>query len=176
MATLNDLKQGLKASAPSGEYPLTDAQCSAGFDVLVQGSTAYQDFIIPLLSKILTQYSTAHREEANTPLHNRISLLEIGPGPKSVLADLPIKLKGRIKSYTAFESNELYAAQLEERINMEGSLSGLETACDIRREAFKLHDDTIVLNESLSHSQRWMPSQYYHRDSISHRSHNRSGK
>jgi hypothetical protein len=111
MSTLDDLKQALKASAPSGGYPLTDAQYSAGFDVLVQGSTAYQDFIIPQLSKILARYSAAHREEVNTSLHNRISLLEIGPGSRSVLADLPIMLRDKIKSYTAFEPNELYAAQ-----------------------------------------------------------------
>jgi hypothetical protein len=38
--------------------------------------------------------------------------------------------------------------KIEERIDVEGSLSGLEKTCDIRREALKLHDDTIVLNRS----------------------------
>ena len=111
MATLESLKQALrqkaKATASSPKQPLSDAQYSAGFDILVRGSgwMTYQGFIIPQLSQLLA------------PLFNsrtHISALEIGPGPKSLLGYLPGRLRRKIRSYTAFEPNGLFATRLEE--------------------------------------------------------------
>ena len=111
MATLDSLKQALrqkaKATASSPKQPLSDTQYSAGFDILVQGSgwLTYQDFIIPQLSELLA------------PLFNsriQISALEIGPGPKSLLGYLPDHLRRKVKKYTAFEPNGLFATSLEE--------------------------------------------------------------
>lgn len=80
MATLDSLKRALRekvpSTGPSSKLPLSDLQYSAGFDILMQGPgrLTYQDFIIPQLFKLLA------------PLFNSriaISVLEIGPGPKS---------------------------------------------------------------------------------------------
>ncbi|KAG4427964.1 hypothetical protein IFR05_016554 [Cadophora sp. M221] len=85
---------------------LSDKRYSDGFDILVRGSgwTAYQDFVIPQLNQLLTPLF-------NTRAH--ISALEIGPGPKSLLGNLPGSLKQKIKKYTAFERNGLFARELE---------------------------------------------------------------
>src|SRR5437016_11315214 len=103
MATLNSLKWALRqkatATASSLKQPLTDTQYSAGFDILVRGSgwMTYENFIIPLF---------------NSRIH--ISALEIGPGPKSLLGYLPGRLRRKVRRYTAFEPNGLFATRLEE--------------------------------------------------------------
>lgn len=111
MATLESLKRALKqeakATASAPEQPLSETQYSAGFNVLVQDSgwMTYQDFIIPQLSQLLAPLFDSR-------IH--ISALEIGPGPKSVLGYLPDRLRRKIKRYTAFEPNGLFAASLGE--------------------------------------------------------------
>ncbi|KAK6352705.1 hypothetical protein TWF696_004708 [Orbilia brochopaga] len=111
MATLKSLQEALlekaKATASSRKQRLSDAQYSAGFDILVQGSgwMTYQDFIIPQLSQLLGPLFTSR-------IH--ISVLEIGPGPKSILGYLSSHLKRKIRKYTAFEPNGLFATRLEE--------------------------------------------------------------
>lgn len=74
---------------------------------MVQGSgwVIYQDCIIPQLSELLA------------PLFNSrasVSLLEIGPGPKSVLGYLPSPLRRNIRRYTAFEPNILFATAMDD--------------------------------------------------------------
>jgi len=109
MATLDSLKLALRqkatttATASSPKQPLSDPQYSAGFDILVRGPgwMTYQDFIITQLSQLLA------------PLFN-ISILEIGPGPNSLLGYLPGHLRQKIKRYTAFEPNGLFATKLKE--------------------------------------------------------------
>lgn len=111
MATLDSLKQALKqkakATASSPKQPLSDIQYSAGFDILVRGSgwMTYQGFIIPQLSQLLAPLF-------NSRIH--ISALEIGPGPKSLLGYLPGRLRRKVRKYTAFEPNGLFATRLEE--------------------------------------------------------------
>ncbi|KAL7799941.1 hypothetical protein V8C37DRAFT_407432 [Trichoderma ceciliae] len=90
------------ATASSPKQSLSEAQYSAGFDLLMRGPgwATYQHFIIPQLSQLLA------------PLFNsriRISVLEIGPGPKSVLGCLPERLRRKIKRYAALEPNGLFA-------------------------------------------------------------------
>jgi len=144
MATLDSLKRALgqkttAAALSSARQSLSDTQYSAGFDVLLQGSgwLTYQDFIIPQLSQILA------------PLFNsrtRISVLEIGPGPNSVLGYLPDRLRRKIKTYAAFEPNGLFATRLEKCLSstseMESSLPCLSTPPDIRRSPFVLGSST----------------------------------
>ena len=142
MATLDSLKQALrqkaKATASSPKQPLSDTQYSAGFDILVQGSgwTTYQDFIIPQLSQLLTPLF-------NSRIH--ISALEIGPGPKSLLGYLPARLRRKIRKYTAFEPNGLFATRLEEWLcstsKTESPLLCLENPPDIHRIPFVLQDN-----------------------------------
>ncbi|KAI1490075.1 hypothetical protein F5X96DRAFT_637871 [Biscogniauxia mediterranea] len=115
MATLDSLKLALRqkaktstSTASSPNQPLSDTQYSVGFDILKTGSgwTTYEDFIIPQLSQLLS-----------SPLlnsHTHISVLEIGPGPKSVLGYLPSHLRRKINRYAAFEPNGLFATSLEE--------------------------------------------------------------
>ncbi|MCJ1388206.1 hypothetical protein MMC18_001051 [Xylographa bjoerkii] len=142
MATLDSLKQALRqkvqATASSPKQPLSDTQYSAAFDILVQGSgwLTYQDFIIPQLSQLLA------------PLFDsriNISALEIGPGPKSLLGYLPGHLRRKVRKYTAFEPNGLFATRLEEWLcstsETESPLPCLENPPDIHRIPFVLQDN-----------------------------------
>ena len=142
MATLDSLKQALrqkaKATASSPKQPLSDTQYSAGFDILVRGSgwMTYQDFIIPQLSQLLAPLF-------NSRIH--ISALEIGPGPKSLLGYLPGRLRRKVRKYTAFEPNGLFATRLEEWLcstsETESPLPCLENPPDIHRIPFVLQDN-----------------------------------
>ena len=142
MATLDSLKLGLrqkvKATASSLKQPLSDTQYSAGFDILVQGSEwmTYQSFIIPQLSQLLAPLLSSR-------IH--ISALEIGPGPKSLLGYLPGHLRRKVRKYTAFEPNGLFASKLEERLcstpEMESPLPSLENPPNIHRMPFVLQDN-----------------------------------
>ncbi|KAI5867324.1 phosphoribosyl transferase domain protein [Durotheca rogersii] len=138
MATLDTLKWALRQKASTTSSPkrsLSDAQYSAGFKILVQGSgwLTYQDFIIPQLSQLLASL-----------LHSRthISVLEIGPGPKTVLGYLSGCLRQKITRYVAFEPNALFATGLEEWLcsasETESPLPCLESLPDIRRTPFVL--------------------------------------
>ncbi|KAK3171718.1 hypothetical protein OEA41_003802 [Lepraria neglecta] len=142
MATLDSLKQALKqkakATASSPKQPLSDTQYSAGFDILVRGSgwMTYQDFIIPQLFQLLAPLF-------NSRIH--ISALEIGPGPKSLLGYLPGRLRRKVRKYTAFEPNGLFATRLEEWLcstsETESPLLYLENPPDIHRIPFVLQDN-----------------------------------
>src|SRR5437763_1447931 len=142
MATLASLKQALrqkvKATASSSKQPLSDAQYSAGFDILVRGSgwMTYQDFIIPQLSQLLASLFNSRIN---------ISALEIGPGPKSLLGYLPGRLKRKVRKYTAFEPNSLFATRLEEWLcstsKTESPLPCLENPPNIHRIPFVLQDN-----------------------------------
>ncbi|KAF9881681.1 hypothetical protein CkaCkLH20_00827 [Colletotrichum karsti] len=113
MTSLSNLKQLLRRRAAEGALfprkPLSDEEYSAGFSILVggPGESTYEEFILPQLSQLLAPlfYSRTH-----------VSVLEIGPGPESVLERLPGNLRRKIKQYTAFEPNVLFAAGLEERL------------------------------------------------------------
>jgi adenine/guanine phosphoribosyltransferase-like PRPP-binding protein len=108
MATLQNLKGILQSRAgsvtTSSRQTMSDAQYSTGFDILVQGSTTYQKFIFPQLTRLLA---------ALLDSRDRISVLEVGPGPKSVLGGLPDYQKRKIRRYEAFEPNRLFAESLE---------------------------------------------------------------
>ncbi|KAK6445091.1 hypothetical protein FP744_10001339 [Trichoderma asperellum] len=141
MATLSSLKLALRqaATAPSSQrQPLSDAQYSAGFSFFTNesGWTAYQSFIVPQLSELLVPLFKSRK---------RVSVLEIGPGPKSVLAHLPHHLRQKMKRYAAFEPNGLFATNLEEWLcfSAEGEppLPCLEGPPDIRRVPFVLGSD-----------------------------------
>lgn len=143
MATLDSLKQTLRqnakaTAASSPKRPLSDTQYSAGFDVLVRGSgwMTYQDFIIPQLSQLLAPLFESRVQ---------ISALEVGPGPKTLIGYLPRSLRRKVKKYTAFEPNGLFATRLGEWLGStsetESPLPCLETPPDIRRFPFVLPDN-----------------------------------
>ncbi|KAK0764286.1 hypothetical protein N5P37_003685 [Trichoderma harzianum] len=140
MATLDALKRALRQKATSPTQPLSDEQYSASFDTLLQGPgwKTYQDFIFPQLSQVLT------------PLLNsriRISVLEIGPGPKSVLGYLPDDQRRKINKYGAFEPNDLYATELQEWLETESPLPCLESLPDIHRVPFTLDSAVTDAND-----------------------------
>lgn len=124
--------------ASSPKQPLSDTQYSAGFDILVQGLgwMTYQDFIIPQLSQLVAPLF-------NSRIH--ISALEIGPGPKSLLGYLPDSLRRKVRKYTAFEPNGLFATRLEEWLcstsETESPLPCLENSPNIHRIPFALQDN-----------------------------------
>ncbi|GAB1315514.1 Phosphoribosyl transferase domain protein [Madurella fahalii] len=137
MATLDSLKLALRrkvgATAPPTNHPLSDEEYSAGFDILTQGLgwTSYEDFVIPHLSRLLA------------PLFDsrvRVSVLEIGPGPKTVLGYLPDRMRRKIRKYTALEPNGLFATRLEKWLcpTSQGAppLPCLESQPDIHRIPF----------------------------------------
>ena len=142
MATLDSLKQALRqkaeATATSPKQPLSDTQYSAGFDILVRGSgwMAYQDFIIPQLTELLDPLFISR-------IH--VSALEVGPGPKSPLGYLPGRLRQKVKKYTAFEPNGLFATRLEDWLcstaETESPLPCLENRPNIHRIPFVLQDN-----------------------------------
>ncbi|EKD19486.1 hypothetical protein MBM_02723 [Drepanopeziza brunnea f. sp. 'multigermtubi' MB_m1] len=139
MVNLDTLKQALTGEASARAWSLgrrlTDTEYSAGFETLSQGSEieTYRHFIIPQLCQQLAPLLSAHE---------RVSVLEIGPGPKSLLGHLPVHLRGKIRRYTAFEPNGLFAARLEKWIcdgsEKEGPLSSLDTPFTIHRRPFDL--------------------------------------
>ena len=138
MATLNALKLSLRQEAMSSvRQPLSDIQYSAGFDILLQGSErmTYRDFVVPQLSQLLAPFFNSVFD---------ISVLEIGPGPESVIGFLPSHLKRKIVRYTAFEPNKLFASKLEEWCcsppGTEWPLPSLESPPNIRRTLFNLGD------------------------------------
>ncbi|OCK73616.1 hypothetical protein K432DRAFT_430495 [Lepidopterella palustris CBS 459.81] len=141
MATLESLKRALrqkaKAIASTPEQPLSDTEYGAGFDILVgdSGWMTYQDFIVPQLSQLLIALLTSR-------IH--ISVLEIGPGPKSVLGYIPDHLRQKVRKYTAFEPNDLFATRLEEWLcctsETESPLPHLENPPNIHRIPFALKD------------------------------------
>ncbi|PVH96434.1 hypothetical protein DM02DRAFT_687647 [Periconia macrospinosa] len=137
MATLESLEKALrqKASAiePSSKQSLTEAQYSSGFNIMTQGTgwIIYQEFVIPQLCRLLISLFNSRVN---------ISVLEIGPGPKSVLGHLPKQFRRKVIKYAAFEPNGLFAAKLEESLccasDIESPLPCLETAPNIRRIPF----------------------------------------
>ena len=145
MATLDSLKEALrqkaKATTSSPKQPLSDTQYSAGFDILVGGSgwMTYKEFIIPRLSQLLAPLF-------NSSIH--ISALEVGPGPKSILGYLPAPLRRKVRKYTAFEPNGLFAKRLEEWLRgtfeTESPLLGLESPPDIHRIPFVVQDNNTL--------------------------------
>ncbi|KAI1932281.1 hypothetical protein LOZ66_006921 [Ophidiomyces ophidiicola] len=143
MATLNSLKRALRQKAAttvsSSKQSLSDTRYSDGFDIFARGSgwSIYQEFIIPQLTELL-----------NTIFNSRtqISVLEIGPGPKTILGYLPGHLRQKIKRYTAFEPNVLFATMVEKwlcsGLQVEQQFPCLENPPTIHPVPFVLNSDS----------------------------------
>ncbi|KAI8715029.1 Phosphomevalonate kinase [Fusarium sp. LHS14.1] len=125
------LRKKAKATPASPDtQELSDLQYFHGLNLLAQGSSVYQDFIGPQLALLLAPLNS------DSP----ISVLEIGPGPKSVLGYLPDYLRKKVGRYEAFERSELFLAQLEDWFT--GSpLPRLESPPDIHPIDFHLNND-----------------------------------
>ncbi|KAH6696458.1 phosphoribosyl transferase domain protein [Leptodontidium sp. MPI-SDFR-AT-0119] len=138
MVTLDSLKQALrqevKTTTSFSKQSLSDTQYSAGFNILVRGPgwTTYKEFVIPQLNQLLAPLF-------NSRVH--ISALEIGPGPKSLLGNLPGSLRQKVKKYTAFEPNGLFARRLEEWIETESPFPCLGASPNVHQVPFVLQDN-----------------------------------
>ncbi|KAK7977163.1 phosphoribosyl transferase domain protein [Apiospora saccharicola] len=121
MATLESLKVALrqKATEATSKKRLSDTQYGEGLEILVQGSgrRTYEEFIIPQLSTGLGLLFDRR---------THVSVLEVGPGPKSVLGHLPLRMRRKIYRYTAFEPNRLFASQLGEWLSPTTTTSDTE--------------------------------------------------
>ncbi|KAF3807862.1 FAD-linked oxidoreductase [Colletotrichum gloeosporioides] len=138
MATLDHLKCSLRqqqamAGGALVSQPLSDEQYSTGFNIFKEGSVTYNDFIKSQLTQVLTPIFKSRL---------RVSVLEIGPGPKSVLGCVPLEMRRKITSYSALEPNGLFAPQLEEWLKSADEnglpLPCLEGETDARRLPFDL--------------------------------------
>lgn len=134
MVSLTSLKEALRGQvvATSKTQLLSDAQYSEGFNVLKEsGKTKYEHFIKPQLNLLLTSLSSSR---------THLSVLEIGPGPASVLGDLPELVTRPIQRYVAFEPNVLFATKLEEslgiKIDAVSPLNSLDGPAIIHRLPF----------------------------------------
>lgn len=150
MATLSSLKCVLRekataiSAASTPKEHLSEKQYGAGLEILVQGPgwITYQEFIIPQLSQLVAPLLSPGK---------RISVLEVGPGPRSVLGYLPDHLRRGIRRYAAFEPNTLFATRLEESLGYtsetESPLPCLEDIPNIHRTSFEL-DGTLECGTS----------------------------
>ncbi|EME42619.1 hypothetical protein DOTSEDRAFT_36452 [Dothistroma septosporum NZE10] len=143
MATLGELKTDLKAAALSSEREaLSQTQYQAGFDILRNDTTIYEDFIHPQLCSLLARS------------RGSLSVLEIGPGPKTVLAALPEDLRCRITKYSAFEPNITYASLLENRLRLEADIDPvlpyLRGTATVYRSSFSTVDDNANIDSDLT--------------------------
>lgn len=142
MATLDTLKRALRQRAketPSfTKQPLSDEQYSAGFDILTRGSeqTTYRNFIIPQLSQLLAPL-------LNSRIH--VSVLEIGPGPKTVLGYLPSDMRRKVSRYVAFEPNNSFATELKEWLRR---LPGKECVLPSLESSPVIHPTPFTLDEA----------------------------
>ncbi|KAF5532238.1 adenine phosphoribosyltransferase [Fusarium mexicanum] len=142
MATLDILKQTLRqaagATASHATQPLSNVEYSAGFDILMQGSESmtYQNFIFPQLSSLLDRLLNSR---------GRISVLEIGPGPKSVVGYLPYYIRRKVRRYVAFEPNDLFVSRLDDWFHPtsgpESPLPCLERPPDVHQMPFTPDND-----------------------------------
>ncbi|KAK9421797.1 putative Phosphomevalonate kinase [Seiridium unicorne] len=143
MATLNSLKLALRqvdtTTVSLSKQPLPDTQYAAGFYNLSQGPgwKIYQEFIIPKLIQLLVSLFRSR---------NDISVLEIGPGPQTVFGHLPGFLRRKIRKYSAYEPNALFATKLAEWLcsssEAEPPLPSLQSPPNIHPTPFNLDRDT----------------------------------
>lgn len=102
MATLQHLKRALRQEQVP-QTSLINDQYAVGFKIISE-STGYGNFIVPQLSRLLSERRP------------QLSILEIGPGLESVLASLYVHIRRRVSRYTAYESNGVFARAWSERL------------------------------------------------------------
>ncbi|KAK7745514.1 hypothetical protein SLS53_003013 [Cytospora paraplurivora] len=99
-----------------------------------------------LLDTLFESRSDIPAPDIGSDSRSKISVLEIGPGPKSILGYLPRHQRQIVRKYTAFEPNGLFATRLEEWLcstsMVDPPLPRLERPPDIHRTTFVLDDNT----------------------------------
>ncbi|KAK7213061.1 hypothetical protein V2G26_020239 [Clonostachys chloroleuca] len=146
MATLQTLKSALRQEAQammSPTKPLSNAQYRAGFDIIRRCSdkSIYEDFIIPQLELLLDNFLKSR---------STISVLEIGPGPKSILGDLSKHIGQKIRKYVALEPNTLFFQSLKQWLTSH-PFPCSESPPDVREIPFTLDDGSEDSDVGASH-------------------------
>lgn len=141
MSTLDSLKISLGQAALVSSLPkrpISDELYLTGLELLMQGSEwdTYVKFIIPQLN---------NRFASILDTKPRLSVLEIGPGPKTVLSNLNRHLRDKIVRYTAFEPNRLSVRSLKESLasnqELKSPFPSLELPPEIHATPFILDSD-----------------------------------
>ncbi|CAH0038250.1 unnamed protein product [Clonostachys rhizophaga] len=135
MASLQTLKLALRQEAQammSPAQPLSNAQYRDGFDIIRRCSdkSIYEDFIIPQLELLLNSFLKSR---------STISVLEIGPGPESILGDLSEHVRQKIRKYVALEPNTLFFQLLKQWLASR-PFPSLESPPNVREVPFTLDD------------------------------------
>jgi hypothetical protein len=146
--TLAELEKALKSEFAKQSFTisasLSDAQYSDGFQVVSASPKdgIYADFVLPRLESILT---------SNSCSIEGLSILEIGPGPESVLTCLPHHLRKAVKKYTAYEPNHVFAEKLKTSLDLsscrENLFPSLKSAAVVHE--FKFHPEVKRTNDVL---------------------------
>lgn len=150
MASLTELRFALledsagPASSASRQR-VSDAQYDAGMRILLEsgGWSNYEIFIIPQLSRLLESFVQSRSE---------ISILEIGPGPQTVLGHLPLHLRQKISKYAAVEPNMLFVSKLNDSLQ---PASGKESLLPQLKQPPQIHPtrftpDTVLGSQDKS--------------------------
>ncbi|KAJ5720724.1 uncharacterized protein N7483_008658 [Penicillium malachiteum] len=105
------------------------------------GWVTYKDFIIPKLTEQVASLVQSR---------DTIDVLEIGPGPDTILGYLPISLRQKIRKYTTFEPIIQFATELEESLcstlEFEKPFPCLDSTPVVCREPFTIkaiHNDDV---------------------------------
>lgn len=105
MATLSELKRALREVSTT-KPPLSKGQYNAALEQSMQVAQWTPDeSLIPQLSQLLAPLLNSRTS---------ISVLDIWPGPKSILAELPDHLRRKISVYTAVGLNATYFERLSD--------------------------------------------------------------
>ncbi|KAM7187269.1 hypothetical protein V8F20_011024 [Naviculisporaceae sp. PSN 640] len=162
MATLDKLKKVLRRtgvhptstqereSSSTVKKPLTDEEYFEGFQLFFKkggGRITYDDFIRPQISKCLDRLACSRPRGV-------ISVLEIGPGPESILGLLPEQQRRRVVRYDAFEPKEIHASRLETWLASGGDFSSkpfpaLLCSPRVHHHCFRVREDGQEDHEGL---------------------------
>ncbi|OAK96956.1 hypothetical protein IQ06DRAFT_296891 [Phaeosphaeriaceae sp. SRC1lsM3a] len=139
MKDLELLKQALRdAAKETSNNKLTEVDYEDGFSLLASppNNKIYDDFISPKLQETLTPLFASR---------NKLSVLEIGPGPRTILALLPENIRRKVGRYTACEPNALFAATFERSLAFEMkeacALPGLDNPARVLLRSYESHED-----------------------------------
>ncbi|KAM0497115.1 hypothetical protein ACHAP8_007016 [Fusarium lateritium] len=139
MATLDALRIALWQQIPSqaSTQVLSDDQYQEGFNLFLHhnGWNNYRNFVIPKLSQLLHSHLQSQKD---------VSVLEIGPGPTSVLGYLPIQIRQQITSYNAYEPNHVFAGQLKDWLYPTKDSSPFPSLCTSSIHIEPFTQDTVV--------------------------------
>lgn len=139
MATLEALRIALRHQIPpeASTKALSDDEYQHGFDLFLHhnGWSNYREFVIPKLSQLLQSQFVSRKE---------VSVLEVGPGPKSVFGYLPNFMRQKITSYTAYEQNHLFAEKLKAWLHPTKETSPFPSLCTSSINIEPFTQETVV--------------------------------